>query len=284
VALLEHSAHPPEIDGQLLLKLLDERGLSATSLNNYLKSPWDYFFRNVLRIPEVQPTHMQFGTAMHAVLEYVTRQHTNMGTLPSDTDIKKKLETALNKLPVNTEEYVRLLEKGFEALMLYVPYMAASLPKTTKEEFKLRVHMQTGIPELPELILTGNLDRVDIGDDGYALRVVDYKTGKPKSRNVIEGNTKDSDGGYKRQLVFYALLLSLHDDERYLCREGKLSFVESDVKGGIKEETFVITDEEIEDLKQTIITATKEIISGEFLKDPCVEGESDYFALAERWT
>jgi RecB family exonuclease len=186
-------------------------------------------------------------------------------------------------LPVNTEEYVRLLEKGFEALMLYVPQIATSLPKTTKEEFKLRVHMPTGIPELPELVLTGNLDRIDIGADGYALRVVDYKTGKPKSRNVIEGNTKDSDGGYKRQLVFYALLLSLHDDERYMCREGVLSFVESDGKGGIKEETFVITDAEVKELKQTIITATKEIISGEFLKNPCAEGESDYCELAKRW-
>ena len=283
VAILEHSAESPRIDGQLLLKLLTDRGFSATSLNNYLKSPWDYFFRNVLRIPETQAVHMQFGTAMHAVLEYVTRHHTQIGKLPSDTDIKKKLETALNKLPVNTEEYVRLLEKGFEALMLYVPHMATSLPKTTKEEFKLRVHMPTGIPELPELVLTGNLDRIDIGDDGYALRVVDYKTGKPKSRNVIEGNTKDSDGGYKRQLVFYALLLSLHDDERYMCREGVLSFVESDGKGGIKEETFVITDAEVDELKQAIITATKEIISGEFLAQPCEEGESDYFELARRW-
>jgi DNA helicase-2/ATP-dependent DNA helicase PcrA len=284
VAFLEHSAHPPEIDGQLLLKLLSERGFSATSLNNYLKSPWDYFFRNVLRIPETQAVHMQFGTAMHAVLEYITRHHTQSGKLPSDTDIKNKLEVALNKLPVNTEEYVRLLEKGFEALMLYVPHMAASLPKTTKEEFKLRVHMTTGIPELPELVLTGNLDRIDISDDGHALRVVDYKTGKPKSRNVIEGNTKDSGGGYKRQLVFYALILSLHDDERYMCREGKLSFVESDGKGGIKEEAFVITDEEIEDLKQTIITVTKEIISGEFLAKPCKEDESDYFELSRRWS
>ena len=283
LAILEHSAAPVEIDGQLLLKLLSERGFSATSLNNYLKSPWDYFFRNVLRIPETQVVHMQFGTAMHAVLEYVTRHHTQKGTLPSDTDIKKKLEIALNKLPVNTEEYVRLLEKGFEALMLYVPHMAKVLPKTTREEFKLRVHLPTGIPEIPELVLTGNLDRIDIGDDGYALRVIDYKTGKPKSRNVIEGNTKDSDGGYKRQLVFYALLLSLHDDERYLCREGVLSFVESDGKGGIKEESFMITNEEVGDLKQTIIAAAKEIISGAFLSQICTDEESDYFELIKRW-
>ena len=168
--------------------------------------------------------------------------------------------------------------------MIYVPHMVRTLPKTTKEEFKLKVHLKTDIPELPELILTGNLDRIDIGDDGYALRVVDYKTGKPKSRNVIEGNTKDSDGGYKRQLVFYALLLSLHDDERYITREGVLSFVESFGAGGVKEETFTVSDAEIAELKQIIITAAKEIISGEFIKSPCSEEESDYYRYAMRWT
>jgi hypothetical protein len=100
---------------------------------------------------------------------------------------------------------------------------------------------------------------------------------------VIEGNTKDSDGGYKRQLVFYALLLSLHDDERYLCRDGVLSFVESDGKGGIREELFSVTDEEIAELKQTIIVATKEIMSGVFLDQVCTEEESDYYELAKRW-
>jgi DNA helicase II / ATP-dependent DNA helicase PcrA len=280
---LERSSASTAVDANLLGQLLSERGFSATSLNNYLKSPWDYFFRNVLRIPETQAVHMQFGTAMHAVLEYVTRHHTAQGTAPSDSDIRKKLEQSLNKLPVNAEEYARLFEKGLTALMVYVPHMLKSLPKTTKEEYKLRVHLPTGIPELPELILTGNLDRIDIGTDGYALRVVDYKTGKPKSRNVIEGNTKDSDGGYKRQLTFYALLLSLHDDERYMCREGVLSFVEPDTKGGIKEESFVITDEEIETLKQTIITVTKEILSGEFLKHTCEEDETDYYDLVSRW-
>ena len=160
--------------------------------------------------------------------------------------------------------------------------MAKTLPKTTKEEFKLRVHLPTGIPELPELILTGNLDRIDMSEEGTAHRVVDYKTGKPKSRNVIEGNTKDADGGYKRQLVFYALLLSLYDDERYVCKEGTLSFVESDGKG-VKEETFSINDEEISALKEEIIKAAKEIISGRFLTQSCAEDDSEYYELAKRW-
>lgn len=270
-----------KINSQFLTHLLQERGFSATSLNNYLRSPWDYFYRNVLRIPETQPVHMQYGTAVHNTLEYITRHNTKEGSLPNGTAVKYKLEQELNRLPLATEEYVRLLEKGLEEITVYIEHLREILPKSTKEELKLRVLLETGIPELPELPLTGKLDRIDLSNDGEALRVVDYKTGKPKSRNVIEGNTKDSDGGYKRQLVFYALLLSLHDDERYKCREGVLSFVQPDSKGKVKEEVFSISNEEIEDLKESIISAAKEITIGSFLKEPCDDSLSDYCHLVK---
>ena len=84
---------------------------------------------------------------------------------------------------------------------------------------KFRVLLPTGIPELPEVILTGKFDRLDLDENGFVTRVVDYKTGKPKSRKVIEGETKDADGAYKRQLTFYALILKLYNDERYQCNE-----------------------------------------------------------------
>jgi DNA helicase-2/ATP-dependent DNA helicase PcrA len=263
------------IDRGLLTHLLAERGFSATSLNNYLRSPWDYFYRNVLRIPETQAVHMQFGTAVHNTLEFTTAFHTKNKVLPASSEMKNKFEQELRRLPIGVEEYTRLHEKGFAALLAYVDHLQSELPEETKEELKLRVHLETGIPELPEVILTGKLDRIDITNRN-AFRVVDYKTGKPKSRNVIEGNTKSSDGGYKRQLVFYALLLSLHDDERYQCRTGVLSFVEPDSKGVIQEESFTITDQEIEELKQEIIASAHAIISGEFLTQTCDDSSSEY--------
>ena len=281
VASLLQKKENVDIDADLLTHLLKERGFSATSLNNYLRSPWDYFYRNVLRIPETQAVHMQFGTAVHNVMEKSTKHHTAKGKLPSDTEIKTMLESELNRLPVTKEEYVRLLEKGLEALYPYLTHTKQSLPVKTKEELSIRVVLPTGIPELPELPLTGKLDRLDIGEDGVAYRVVDYKTGKPKTRNVIEGKTASSDGGYKRQLVFYALLLSLYDDDRYKCNTGVLSFVEPDAKGVIHEEVFNITSEEVEELKEEIIEATKNIVSGEFLKSPCEEGDSDYCHLVQ---
>ncbi|MCD5381196.1 MAG: ATP-dependent helicase [Candidatus Pacebacteria bacterium] len=273
---LQQAVSPVSLSAELLRNLLEERGFSATSLNNYLRSPWDYLYRNVLRIPEAQPVHMQYGTAVHNTLEYITRHHNNDVSLPSTSAIKLKFEQELNRLPLTAEEYVRLLEKGLGELVVYQEHLASVLPKNTKEEMTLKVFIQTGVPELPELLLTGKLDRIDMSEEGYALRVVDYKTGKPKSRNVIEGKTKGSDGGYKRQLVFYALLLKVYDDDRYQCKEGVLSFVQSDSKGGIKEEVFTITDEEIEELRADIIRSVKEIISGEFLTSSCEESVSDY--------
>ncbi|MFT5036493.1 MAG: DNA helicase-2/ATP-dependent DNA helicase PcrA [Candidatus Azotimanducaceae bacterium] len=279
VSSLAQSHPAPKIEIEFLKKVLSERGLSATALNNYLKSPWDYFYRNVLRVPEVQPLHMQFGTAMHNVMEKVTAFHTREQKLSTDTEIQKLLEQELSRLPISKEEYVRRHERGLEALHAYIQHTAPSYPKKTSEEFSVRVTMDTGIPEFPELILTGKLDRLDFDSDGNVVRVIDYKTGKPKTRNVIEGNTKTSDGGYKRQLTFYALLLELYGDERYACREGVLAFLEPDSKGVIHEEAYTITDDEIAALHTEIIAVVKEIISGKFLGEPCDPNVSDYCDL-----
>ena len=72
------------ISSETLIKLLTERGFSATSLNNYLGNPWDYLYRNVLRVPEVQPLHMLFGTVVHNILEKITGAHSKDATWPED--------------------------------------------------------------------------------------------------------------------------------------------------------------------------------------------------------
>jgi DNA helicase-2/ATP-dependent DNA helicase PcrA len=274
--VLERETLPINFSPDLLQLMLAERGFSATSLNNYLTSPWNFLYRNILRIPEVQPAHMQYGTAVHSVLEYATRRHTQVGELPSDTQIKERIEQALNRLPISTGEYTTLLERALTEILSYKTHLERTLPKVTKEELGVRVMLPTGLPELPELPLTGKLDRIDIGDDGRAIRVVDYKTGKPKTRNYIEGNTKDSSGDYKRQLVFYALLLSLYDDDRYRCTEGVLSFVQPDAKGVIREESFTVLEEEVLELQQQIIAAAAEIISGNALTSLCDDSSSEY--------
>lgn len=271
----------PKLASDTLLTLLTARGLSATSLNNLLTNPWDFFYRNLLRIPEVQALHLQFGTAVHAVLEQVTALHTKTGNWADATTVKRLLEDSLRRLPLTPPEYTRLHEKGLAMLLSYRDHLVRTLTApATKEELSIKVVLPVTLPHCSEIMLTGKIDRVDLDETGRALRVVDYKTGKPKTRAAILGETASSDGNYKRQLTFYALLLELLADERYETREGVLSFVESTAQGGIKEETFVSTDEEIAALRQEIAEAIRTFLSGDFLTDTALAEASEYKDLA----
>jgi DNA helicase II / ATP-dependent DNA helicase PcrA len=279
-ALTSHEV-PFTLDSEFLCVTLRDRGLSATALNNYLKSPWNYFYRNVLRIPELQEESAQFGTALHDTLRLMTAYRTEHRELPHMTQVKQYLEHELGKLPLTVHEFTRFLERGLEALILYVETVKETLPPVIKEEVAFTAVLETGDAEFPCVTLTGKLDRLDYDAKGNLLRVVDYKSGKPKTRGYIEGTTKDSTGDYKRQLTFYALLLSLQDDERYYTREGLLSFVEADEKGKIHEEAYSITDEEVAVLTQEIVRVTLEIVRGTFLASPCDPEKSNYCHLVE---
>lgn len=267
-------------DTAILKTLISTRGLSATSLNNLLKNPWDFLFRNILRVPEVQPLHMQFGTAIHNVLQAVTAFHTKEKVWPDFNHLKNWLEIQLHRLPIHTHEFVQLHEKGLETLVTYLEHLKKQEIGQTREEVKFKVTLPVSIPEISELSLTGKFDRLDFAEDGQLLRVIDYKTGKPKSRASISGETKSSDGGYKRQLIFYALLLSLYEDQQYQTREGVLSFVEADQAGKIREEFFTVTDQEIVELKSELIEAVQRFCAGDFLTDKVLAEASEYKDLA----
>jgi DNA helicase-2/ATP-dependent DNA helicase PcrA len=60
--------------------------------------------------------------------------------------------------------------------------------------------------------------------DGDIVNVVDYKTGKPKTRNELMGETKNANGDYYRQLVFYKLLLKYWNDGKYNMQSGIIDF------------------------------------------------------------
>ena len=274
-------AKPVLIDNEFLQLTLAKRGLSATSLNNYLLSPWNYFYRNVLRIPELQAESAQFGTVLHNTLRKATLYRSMNNTLPEVSLLKSYLESELDKLPLNVHSYTRFHERGLEALLVYLDYVGASLAPVTKEEVKFEAKLKTGLEVFPEVLLTGNIDRLDYDLEGNLIRVVDYKSGKPKTRGYIEGTVKDGTADYKRQLTFYALLLSLQNDDRLHTKNGLLSFVEADEKGKVHEEAYIISEEEIETLKKEIIRVTKEIVSGEFLTQPCDEKVCNYCELVK---
>lgn len=126
------------------------------------------------------------------------------------------------------------------------------------------------------LTLTGKLDKVELLDERN-VAVIDYKTSKPKSRNEIEGKTKDADGNYKRQLVFYKLLLDL--DKKYKMKYGEIDFVEPNSAGNYKKERFDITKEEVEELEELIIRIAKSVMGLDFTDQGCGKKDCEYCRL-----
>lgn len=251
----------------IVVATLRDRGLSATALNNYMENPWNYIFRNVIRVPELKSESAEFGTLIHSVLCDVYREYRRAGSWPSFDWVRTRLSHFLDRSGFSPTTYARF---HTDALALLVPYLercAQTVAPQTREEFKMTTTLETHVSTFPTLTLTGTFDRLDCTADGTLIRVVDYKTGKPKTRGVIEGTTQDSHGGYKRQLVFYALLLKQNADPLLQSREMVLSFVEPDTHGRIHEETYVITDEEIDALQKEIDAMIENIVSGGFIAD-----------------
>lgn len=277
---LVRSVVPVAITQDTVRAALERYGLSATSLNNYLRSPWNYLYRNVLRIPEPKSFALQYGTVLHTVIDASVHERASTGQLPTMTEVAVRLRRALESLPLSTEEYTRMHERGLSALSVYLPELPVAARQQT--EVSLSAMLPTGLTHFPEVLLTGKLDRLDFDPSGRLVLVTDYKTGKPRTRGQIEGTTKDSEGEYKRQLVFYALLLSLQDNPDLHCRQMCLSFVEPTPKGEIKQEEFVITNDEVTALRVEIVRVVDEIVSGKSLQAVCDPERSDYCDLVAK--
>lgn len=244
-------------------RLFLSRGLAVTHLNNYLEDPRKYYLENLLREPQPQNLSAMKGNAVHEILDRSVSNFVQTGKWLSLSDINAGLRYALERMPIGTHDLARLHENSLEILNAYLPRLTAAVEKSSRPEMSIRAILKTDDPDLPEIPLTGKIDRLDYDTDGKVIRVTDYKTGKAKSRNEVEGGTKNSTGNYKRQLVFYALLLELYGAETR-SPEFVLSFVEPKERSGeIVEHSFHIDQAEVEELKREILRVAKEIISGE---------------------
>ena len=262
----------PEIkDKEFLNSLFETQGLSATALGNYLSCPWKYFYVNLIRIPEAFNKHLMYGNAMHETLRNYFDQ-INKGEDKGKDYLVARFEQELNRQPIQKNDYEEALAKGKKALQSYYDNYYKSWIKRTLNEQKV-----AGIELAGGVLINGKLDKIEFLGEGNEVNVVDYKTGKPRSRNIIEGNTKSSDGNYKRQLVFYNLLLDKAN--KFKMISGEIDFVESDEKGKFHKEKFLIDPIEVLELEKEIIHVAEEIKNLAFWDMYCDDADCRYCEL-----
>lgn len=242
---------PNLAEKDFLLNIIKDFKLNVTALNVYLQCPYKFKLNTLLKTPRAKDKSLSLGTAVHKALELFFKHIKDKRQVPNEKFLHEEFEKALSFEILSKIDYSETRKKGLKILSAYFAFH--------KNEFKRPLFTEKffgyGFSKifLDDIPLVGKVDKIEIVDEEKKqVKVVDYKTGKHRSRNDIEGLTAVSDGGYKRQLVFYKLLADLDRNFNLRVVETELDFVEPDEKGSPKKEVFVISDDEVKELKEVI--------------------------------
>ncbi|MEA3355252.1 MAG: ATP-dependent DNA helicase [Patescibacteria group bacterium] len=250
---------------EFLKNLIKNFKLSPTALNTYLTCPYKFKLNNLLKVPRAKISYLSFGSAVHKALEMFYRKFIENNKCPNKKYLLTQYKHALDKEVLIPQDHQARLKQGKETLSNYFDYYQDSFSKPLyTEKFFGSGWSKTYLKDIP---LSGKIDRIDwVNQKEKTVKVIDYKTGKPKSRNDILGKTKYSEGDYYRQLVFYKLLSQLSKNFQPKVVELELDFVETNSSGKFKKENFKISDADINNLKKTIKKSMKKIRSLNFSK------------------
>lgn len=258
----------------------ESQGLSVSALNNYLKSPWLYFFRNLVRVPSPMNRYLVYGNAVHGALQDFF-DAVRGEQYPEKDFLIQSFERNLEKEGPADKDAEDLLAKGRESLSKWFDEYQGSWNLHTRTEFQI-YGVQLPHNEGQEIKLNGVLDKLEFEDVSQThVTVVDYKTGKPKTEGEVRGTTKTSEGEYYRQLVFYKLLLRYFADGKLRMDAGVLEFVEPNEKGAFKRYRFEISDEEVDELEAKIRQVADEILSLSFWTQEVNEHAKEFESLVQ---
>lgn len=264
-------------DKEYFARLVKDFKLSVTALNTYLRDVDDFIQNVLLRIPRAKPAPMAFGTAVHYALEQMYKRRMEQKDI-SEKELLQAFESSLEKELIDEKEFTRRKKYGREILQKYFEeYKNDGAEPVYIERFFGFGFSKTVLGDIP---LVGRIDRVDWADkENDLVRVIDYKTGRARSANDIEGKTKSLQlserelalpesirGPYKRQLLFYKLLCELDQTFKPTVSEGVFDFVEPNKQTGkLVQRLFILEQDDVNDLKKLIREVMTEIRNLKFL-------------------
>ena len=269
-------------DMEYLRALFMEQGLSVTALNNFLDCPWNFFYSNLIRIPKMQDKYLLLGNVLHHAL-FVLHEGLKHGQIKTKKELTVIMRDYLQKRAVGEQRAEDILKLAKEYLFAWMDHYKESFakPQKTLNEYPIDVLFETGLEFLPQLRITGKLDKLEFVDDSEVL-VYDYKTGKPRTRNKLLGKNKDGNKDYFRQLVFYKLLLDT--EGKYKMRQGVIDFIQPKESGDFSREFFDISDDDMKELHSEMQAAVQSIYNFDFWDSRCEkhkQGKCEYCALRD---
>lgn len=207
---------PPEIakDGKLQL--------SVSQIDCWLRCPQDFYYQYVLQMPLPPEPALQYGTAIHSVIETIHRGRAN-GSVPTLEELLAEVQA---KLPRDGYASARSRERAHAQAETTVK---AVYERFSKDELPLETEKPFGVA-LPdsELKIIGRIDAVYQTPTGIEIR--DFKTGT----SVGTPEKAKSRATSSNQLTLYALAWRLQHDEMPALLT--LDFVETGQFGSVRKQ------------------------------------------------
>jgi DNA helicase-2/ATP-dependent DNA helicase PcrA len=256
----------PEIQAaeeDFISRMLEKFVMNVTALNNYLKCPLEFYYRNLVRIPSPKNEATEFGSAVHFALQRLFEKMKAHAAeqFPSKEEMLSDFQWYMRRHReiFTREAFARRMEYGLEVLANYYDKYLYQWIRIVAVERNIRNVLVRGVP------LKGKLDKLEF--QGKEVNVVDYKTGdvdKAKEK-VAPPNSKDPNGGdYWRQAVFYKILVDSYEQKDWKVTSTEFDFVEPDKKKEYRKVKILITPEDITTVTQQIVTSWQKIQNREF--------------------
>jgi len=256
-----HPKKKVEKDESLIIHL--PKHVSFTQLAAYKSCPLQFKFAHLLKIPVFGKPSFSYGKTMHNTLQkffesWVDRDSTEQGSLfdsaaaPSSTvPVSKEELLALYEQEWIDEWYgghkerEEYKEKGKQSLRSYYDLLVVDppLPHLLEQPFTYKIG---------DIVLKGRIDRIDLCEGG--VRIIDYKTGKPK-------DVKKLDRGQKEQLWLYQL--ACRDVLGLEVKELVYHYLEDHSQA-----SFLGTDKQLLELQESIADRVQAIRGGDYPPKP----------------
>ena len=290
---------------------LDDRDLSASAIEQFLHCPYHFFVQRILgfstdefvdTVDTIAPNDM--GTLLHSAFERFVEACRADGTLPGPglawpasavDDLRRMVDTEVDVATVKgltgwRPAWERSYEVVMAALSEFLEVDAAEVRSSPATTSSVTRNSTTGSASKPNpcsaatgavVRLRGSIDRIDLSDDGGAVGVVDYKSGRSAGFAEKLGKPKKDGTPRERQkaqdLVYDAAARILYPDARTI--DVHFLFVPN---GGERPAVVTPTHDDdraavLRDLLLRLETAGQ---TGAFLPTP--QGSRDYCPVCKR--
>jgi DNA helicase-2/ATP-dependent DNA helicase PcrA len=256
----------PEIDkmeNDFITRILEKFVMNVTALNNYLRCPLEFYFKNLIRIPSPKNEATEFGSSVHFAVQrlFEKMKEDPNEAFPPKEEMLNDFQWYMRRHRESfvKEAFERRMEYGLEILSNYYDEYIWQWNKIVAVERNIRNVVVNGVP------LKGKLDKLEFIN--REVNVVDYKTGDPDKAKVklMPPNEKNPTGGdYWRQAVFYKILVDNLGNREWKVASTEFDFIEPDKKKKYQKRKLLITAEDTTTVTQQITETWKKIQAHDF--------------------